>query len=189
MLTPMLKLVSYLTIFNLAMACGAPRLGEPVVTPVENPRKETQIVPDIDPELLEAVQQWKEDCYKFSMLHCGSLLNRVDSIKLVNTYKEDEKGESTVGQCNLKTYGMIVMYRKVTLRRDLLTKPNSLRAVLAHELGHCVFLRNHVEDERDNLMAPYILPEKVLDEQLPAMLQRFYQQIEAGELPKIGAFE
>ena len=159
-----------------------------MVTPVDNPRKDTQIAPEIDPELSEAVQQWKEDCYKFSMLHCGSLFNRVDSIKLVNDYKEDKEGEYTLGQCKIQTYALIVVRREITLRRELLDKPSSLRAVLAHELGHCVFLRNHVENERNNLMAPYILPQKVLDAQLPAMLQRFYQQIEADELPKIGAF-
>lgn len=184
-----LQLVSYLTLLNLAIACGAPRLDEPSVTPVSNPRKATQQTPEIDEELLEAVQQWKEDCYKFSSLHCGSLFNRVDSIKLTSTYEEEKKGEYPLGQCKLKTYAVIVVRREITIRRDLLKSPNSLRAVLAHELGHCVFLRNHVENERENLMAPYMLPEKVLDAQLPTMLQRFYQQIEANELPKIGVFD
>lgn len=183
----MIRLPFYLTMFNLILACGAPQLDNPTVTPVDNPRTDTQTAPEIDPELLEAVQQWKEDCYTFSALHCGSLFNRIDSIRLVDGYAKDDDA-TTIGQCKLQTYALIVVRREVTIKRSLLKSPVTLRAVLAHEFGHCIFLRNHVEDD-ENLMSPYILPQKVLDEHLPAMLQEFYRQIQANELPKIGAFE
>lgn len=173
-----------LTVFNALQACGmAPHLAEPIVQPVDNPRTQTQRGPHVEPALLEAVQVWKEDCATFSALHCGSFLNRVDSISTVVDFGEEDK--YTLGRCLLRSYGLIVTERRIQIRADLLKYPATLRAVLAHELGHCAFLKNHVDDE-SHLMAPYLLHEKTLGSILPVMLQRFYADIQANNLPSIG---
>lgn len=177
----------FLTLLNLAIACGAPPMDSPVVTPVDNPRTETSRPPLIDPDLLEAVQIWKADCYRLSQMHCGSLLNKVDSIRVVENYKDKTgKVESyTIGQCRLSAFGPIVTHRALTVRRDILKYPNTLRAVMAHELGHCIWLLDHVEDET-HLMAPYIMGETTLNSQLDSILTRFYRDITAGNIPHIG---
>lgn len=173
-----------LTIFNFVQACGqAPFLADPIVTPVDNPRTESQRGPTVDPALLEAVQQWKEDCLKFSALHCGSFYNRVTAIKVIKDFGPDER--STIGRCNLRTYGLIVFDRVVYIRADMLKTKHVLRAVLAHEMGHCAFLKGHVED-RTHLMAAYLENEYNLGTLLPAMLQKFYADVQANNLPGIG---
>lgn len=175
------------TVFNLMQACGgAPYLSEPIITPVNNPRKETSKAPNIDAELLEAVQQWKEDCETFSALHCGSFLNKIDAIQVVESFGPNEVG--TIGRCSLSNYGFILVNRVVHIDVALLKRPVLLRAVLAHEMGHCAFLKNHVKDST-HLMAPYVISEKVLDTQLPAMLQRFYTDIQSNNLPDVGVFK
>lgn len=179
-----------LTLLNLAIACGTPPMDTPSVIPVDNPRTQTSQPPVVDDELLEAVQQWKEDCYRLSQLHCGSLLNKVDSITVVEGYKEPDGKPSpfTIGQCRVYNYGPIVTQRTVTIRRDVLLHKNTLRATLAHEMGHCIWLLDHTEDET-HLMAAFIMSEKVLDRKLNEMLARLYRDISAGSLPTLGVFD
>lgn len=160
------------------------------MTPVDNPRTQTSQPPEVDAELLEALQQWKEDCYQLSAMHCGSLLNKLDSIKVVEEYRDTAGNLEafTIGQCRILTYGAIVVSRKLTIRRDVLKRRSTLRAVMAHEMGHCIWLLAHIEDEK-HLMSPFILGEKTLDQQLDTMLAKFYQDITAGNLPFLGAFD
>lgn len=173
-----------LTIFNLLQACGAaPDLAEPRRRPVENPRTQSEAEPPIDPRLLEAVQVWKEDCTSMSALHCGSFFNRITSIKVVKEFKDE--AQAVLGRCTLRGYGVVTVYRDIQILESVLDKPLTLRAVLAHEMGHCAFLKHHVNKDV-HLMAPYVMSEKFLEMYLPKLLQEFYTDLQSNNLPSIG---
>lgn len=163
--------------FLFIQACStSPQLGEPVVGPaVPGEASETTT----DEALLEALQQWKADCYVFSAYDCRRLAERVDSIQV------QELEDGTIGTCKIATIGSIVFTRRVYIDPVVLQDKTTLRAVLAHEMGHCALLINHVTTDDSHLMAPYMLPPKVLEARLPAMLARFYADAQAKVLPGI----
>lgn len=170
---------SILAAFLFIQACGSPsNLAEPVVLPGEA-KPVGQAGPDVDPELLEALQVWKEDCYKYSSFDCKAVLDSLTSVKVVELEKY------TLGQCELRTSGFVVVRRDVKIAPSILAHPLYLRAVLAHEVGHCAFYLDHVTNDDEHLMAPYMQPERVLEKKLPAMLQQFYAQAKAQTLPRI----
>ena len=127
---------------------------------------------------------WLKDCQEHSNLHCGSFLNRIDSIKVVDKYEAGS--EDTVGRCQLyQNYSLIITRRDVTIRRDVLDYPYTLRTVFAHEMGHCAFLLDHDESEPNLLMNPYVPEEYRLSQVFDWMLTKFYMGIRMGTLPRI----
>lgn len=137
--------------------------------------------PVVDTELQPVVGEWLVDCGIQLSRDCGELLKLVDSITITEGYDEDQ----TIGRCMLEeTYGGYILSRRVTIRRDMLKVPFSLKALMTHELGHCVFLVDHFEGEK-GIMNAFILSEKDLKGSFTGMLKRFYDMLKAGELPKI----
>ena len=135
----------------------------------------------VDTELQPVVGEWLTDCGIQLSKDCGELLKLVDSITITEGYDEDQ----TVGRCMLEeTYGGYILSRRVTIRRDMLKAPFTLKALMTHELGHCVFLVDHYEGEK-GIMNSYIASEAELKKSLTGMLKKFYQMLEAGGLPKI----
>lgn len=171
-----------LAAFLFIQACGAlPELAEPRVEPAPPGTADPvgQTGPDVDPRLLEAMQVWKEDCQRYSALDCKGLADLLTAVK-VGTL---ERG--TLGVCHLKMGPFVVVQRDITITPDILDRPLYLRAVLAHEVGHCALLVAHVTSKDGHLMAPYMQPERVLATQLPTMLQQFYADVQAKVLPTI----
>lgn len=135
----------------------------------------------VDTELQPVVGEWLTDCGIQLSKDCGELLKLVDSITVTEGYDEDQ----TIGRCVLEeTYGGYILSRRVTIRRDILKAPFSLKSLMTHELGHCVFLVDHYEGE-EHIMNAFISSEKDLKTSFTGMLKRFYQMLESGELPRI----
>lgn len=135
----------------------------------------------VDTELQPAVGEWLRDCGIALSRNCGELLKLVDSITITEGYDED----LTIGRCMLEqTYSGYILSRRVTIRRDMLKAPFSLKALMTHELGHCVFLVDHYEGE-PNIMNSFIISETELRMSFTGMLKRFYQMLQAGDLPEI----
>jgi len=161
----------------LMTACGsASNMAEPTVS---NEPAPTTGGADVDLQLLEGIQVWKEDCQRYSSYNCARLLESVDRIRV------GRLEDGTLGQCNLWTLALIVTRREVVIRPEIAANPAALRAVLAHELGHCALLLNHVTSDASHLMAPYLSVDSTLEARLPAMLQRFYADAQANTLPRI----
>ena len=186
MKNPWTRLALYLTLFNAVTACGTVSNKDLTIRPpVDNPRAETHQPPEIDAELRDAVNDWLSDCQIYSSLHCGSYLNKIDSIKVVDAYEEG--AEDTIGRCQLyQNYTWQIVQRDVTIRRDILTHPYTLRATFAHEMGHCAFLLEHDASEPNLLMNPYVPAEVTLMQKLDWMLTKFYMGLRMGTLPRIG---
>lgn len=161
-----------------AVACGRE-------VSYEHTRKRIERPPTVvDTELQPVVGEWLVDCGIQLSRDCGELLKLVDSITVTEGYDEDQ----TIGRCVLEeTYGGYILSRRVTIRRDMLKAPFSLKALMTHELAHCVFLVDHYEGE-PNIMNAFISSEKDLKTSFTGMLKRFYEMLKAGELPKIAGY-
>lgn len=164
----------------LLAACGTTgNMAEPVVNSDTPPPAESSTA-TIDPLLLEAIQVWKENCRTYSRYDCAALLLRVDTIKV------GKLEQGTLGTCKLWETAFIITRREITIAPDVVRKPMLLRAVLAHELGHCALLLNHVTSDNSHLMSPYLSTDtRVLEALLPTMLQRFYAEAQDKLIPTI----
>lgn len=178
----------YLTLLNvLLIACGTTEARDTTTKPVDNPRLETAKEVHIDTELREAVGQWLDDCNAYSDLLCGSLLNRMDSIKVVDSYEDDSP--LTVGRCLLSSnWTFHIIKREITIRRDILDMPYTLRTVLAHEFGHCIFLLDHDESDPKRLMQPQVDYEIFLEKNFDFMIRKFYTELLWANLPRIEGY-
>lgn len=185
----LIRMPMYLTLLNaLLIACGTTADKDTTTRPVDNPRLETAKEVHIDTELKGAVGQWLDDCNTHSDLLCGSLLNRVDSVKVVDAYEDDSP--MTVGRCVLTTnWTFHLVKREVTIRRDILSMPYTLRTVLAHEFGHCIFLLDHDESEPKRLMQPQVDFEIFLERDFHFMIRKFYTELFWANLPRIEGYE
>lgn len=172
--------MKHLTLLVLLTACGTTKdyvQQEPQAPQEELPK-------GIAPELQDAVKEWVNDCYSLSYsLDCDAARDTVDTYTVVDSYKGDK---DTVGRCDLYGYGPYIARRVVSVRRDILDDPNTLRAVFAHEMGHCAFLIDHT---KDGLMAPYMLGEQTLEKKLGYMLRNFYAELFTASLPRIENYD
>lgn len=165
-------------LFLPAVACGRE------VSYEHTRQRPERAPPVVDTELQPVVGDWLVDCGIQLSKDCGELLKLVDSITVVEGYDEDQ----TIGRCMLEeTYGGYILSRRVTIRRDILKAPFSLKSLMTHELGHCVFLIDHFEGE-EHIMNAFISSEKDLKESFTGMLKRFYEMLKAGELPRIEGY-
>lgn len=178
----------YLTLINAALiACGTTNAKDVTTQPVDNPRQETSKPVQIDDELILPVQSWVDDCVRYSSLHCGSLLNKIDAVKVVDEFEDSPE---TIGRCVLThNYVWRIMKREVSILRSILDKPYTLQAVLAHEFGHCIFLLEHDESDPKRLMQPSVDYEYKLEKTFDLMIRKFYAELFLGVLPRIEGFD
>lgn len=168
--------MKHLTLLVLLTACGTTK-DYVEQEPQEEPPK------GIAPELQDTVNEWVNDCYSMGYyIDCEAARDKVDTYTVLDSYDDKD----TVGRCNLFGYGPYITRRVVSVRRDILDDPNTLRAVFAHEMGHCAFLIDHTED---GLMAPYIPAEQTLEKKLGYMLRTFYAELFTASLPRIENYD
>lgn len=171
--------MKHLAILVLLTACGTTKdykQQEPQAPEEELPK-------GIAPELQDTVTGWVNDCYSMGYyIDCEAARDKVDTYTVLDSYDDKD----TVGRCNLFGYGAHITRRVVSVRRDILDEPNTLRAVFAHEMGHCAFLIDHA---KDGLMAPYIPAEQTLEKKLGYMLRTFYAELFTASLPRIEQYD
>ena len=171
--------MKHLTLLVLLAACGTTkdyRQQEPHAPEEELPK-------GIAPELQDTVKEWVNDCYSMGYyIDCDAARDTVDTYTVLDSYEDKD----TVGRCNLFGYGAYITRRVVSVRRDILDEPNTLKTVFAHEMGHCAFLIDHT---KDGLMAPYIPAEQTLEKKLGYMLRTFYAELFTASLPRIENYD
>lgn len=129
------------------IACGT---GD-IFYPAQSPRLPTDVTyeTEIDEELKLFVALFMQDC-KERRTDCEYRLNRIKEIKVVDMPDLDKTdNETVVGLCY---DGLFV--KRVHVNRDIIDYADRyLQALMYHELGHCMYGLDHLE-ESDKLMSP-----------------------------------
>lgn len=127
----------------------------------------------IDPRLVPHVSRWIRECKEVigdageSRCHVRDL----DAVRVAEKIGDDE----TIGQCHIGYRG-VVPYKEVIIKESAINNSYSMRALMHHEMIHCVFEFYTHTDE--GIMRPYMLPEKTLRNNWAELLRKAYALVE-----------
>lgn len=102
--------------------------------------------------------------------------------KCVKAKRIGFKSQSDVGKVVPDSKALVLGYctydGTVVLNQDLWFKlrPITQKAVVFHELGHCVLNLGHAPDDALNLMTPYILPSDQIAENWDLLLDKLFSK-------------
>jgi hypothetical protein len=136
-----------LPLLLLVTACGS----ESPVDWINGPTDKPPIVEPQEPELSlkQMLDSFLYDCgtvYKADV----SNISKLEYIRYGNPATEDSP--NTVGLCTTQTYdGKLA---KATIVIKEMSTPTLTKAVLYHELGHCVLGLDHTEQDPQTMMSP-----------------------------------
>lgn len=123
--------------------------------------------PVISAELEPMVRDFIIDCTKAGRTDCT--VYGIDSIKLVDQILDNA---TAGGVCVTQQVGNVAL-RYVQVRRDYcLTQPASCKAVVYHELGHCVLKQEH---RKNSLMNWVMYQESVYEQRWEGFVTELFQ--------------
>lgn len=168
--------MKYLVLYAMAyllgacVACGTDDIfrAAPTYTTPTNRIYET----DIDEELELFVNLFMADCDK-RRTDCKKRLERIKEIKVVDIPDLDKTdNELVIGLCYDNIFN-----RRVHINRAVIDFTDRyLQALMYHELGHCMYGLDHLE-QSDRLMSPAIPSIIVLIEDWPELVEEFFAAI------------
>lgn len=124
-------------------------------------------IQEYDPRL----ETWLDDFFELAQKH-GSRCHKVRSIRMEDQEKISNhpqiKSPSVIGYCS--TDGFVVLSEQIWQDRSLLFN----KALLFHELGHCVLGLDHAPEGKVNLMTPYMLFDTELAEHWAELMQKLF---------------
>jgi hypothetical protein len=134
-------------VIGACVACGTDDIFQS--TPVYNPPINNKHEVEIDEELKLFVDLFMEDC-NTRRTDCKHRLQKIKEIKVVDMPDVDKlDNQVVIGVC----YDNII-YKKVHINKEMIGYADKyLQALMYHELGHCMYDLDHVE-ESDKLMSP-----------------------------------
>jgi hypothetical protein len=126
-----------------------------------------QALPVVD----ERVSVWVDDFFAEAQKR-GSTCYKAKSVRFVAQDKipqdKTTAGASVIGYCT--SSGNVVLSEQVWASYGLLFN----KALLFHELGHCVLQLDHAPESALNLMAPYMLSEITLAENWAELMTKLF---------------
>lgn len=159
---------TFMTLFLLG--CSTPQAGLTGVTrnsPEPVPCTQEAALPSYDPSLQIFVQDFFRDAQKYN-----ATCYRAQSVTFVSQKEipqtQAEKDTVIIGYCTED--GRVVLSRDVWESSGMLSN----KALLFHELGHCVLDLGHAPKPAINIMAPCMLEDDILAENWASLIKKLF---------------
>ena len=131
----------------------------------------------VDLEVLPYVMEFAGHCEKFNAINCKENFKKIEKIEIVPSFEE----KFVVGKCFINRFGS----RKIQISNELMDLDSfSMQTVVMHEMAHCVLgseftLFPHYDEEPD-IMNTYLLPEKIIFLNWPALIEALFARAATG---------
>ncbi len=166
------------TLAAACIACGTEDIFQPTPTYNSPVSKTPSGEVDIDEELELFVSLFMQDC-KQRRTDCEYRLNKLKEIKVVDMPDLDKTdNEVVIGLCYDTLFS-----KRVHINRAIIDYADRyLQALMYHELGHCMYGLDHLE-ESDKLMSPSMPSFTVLMRDWGALVEEMFTAIKEQHGP------
>lgn len=155
---------SFIRICLLSIVFSLFLYGTPSCTTIPSERVDKKLMPYVN-KFLTLCKAYNYDCsgWKKVTIHINPIgKDFID--KILPT-----KG-STIGRCNIP-------YQRITIDTDFFNRSShaDIEATIMHELGHCLFMRKHIDTHYPSIMNAYAMDDSLYVQLYQELMNEFFE--------------